>query len=64
MDYLDNPGVTLLEWAERVKPFLPAGHLWLTIQHIDEFRRNFRFDAVGERHIELFNDFKKNAFGT
>jgi tRNA threonylcarbamoyladenosine biosynthesis protein TsaE len=63
MDLLEAPGVMVIEWAERIKGFLPDTHLWITLKHLDATKRALRFDASGERAEELLRTFKRNAFG-
>ena len=32
MDYLDNNGVSIIEWADRIKTVLPARTIWLSLK--------------------------------
>ena len=48
-DFMFAGGVTVVEWADRVKGALPAEHLWVECGHVAEDRRSFRFVARGER---------------
>lgn len=47
-DYLYGDGVTVVEWAERARDFMPARRLWITLHYLDPHRRGFRFDPWGE----------------
>ena len=61
-EYLDE-GVCLIEWAERVKPILPADRLWITLRHLDASKRGILMQAAGSRYRELLALFRQSAFG-
>jgi tRNA threonylcarbamoyladenosine biosynthesis protein TsaE len=63
MDLLEAPGAMVIEWAERIKAFLPEGYLWIRLKHVDNTKRSLRFDATGERAAEMLRAFKRDAFG-
>lgn len=52
-EYFEMGGVCLIEWADRVEDALPAEHLRIEIDPIDESSRRFRFNAVGKPYEEL-----------
>lgn len=56
-DILDGSGAVIIEWAERIEPFLPAERLWIDFDIRGETRRNLHCQAVGQRHISLLADF-------
>lgn len=62
-DILIAPGAYMIEWPERIKPWLPEDRLWLELLHVDVTRRKLRFSASGPRSEELLNNFKRSAFG-
>lgn len=62
-ELIDNQGIMIIEWAERVKTALPTDHLWIHIRVIEETRRNFIFEAVGKRYTTLVEQFRAQAFG-
>ena len=47
-EFMTSGGVTVVEWAERVKAALPPEHLWVECRHAGESRRTFRFEAHGQ----------------
>ncbi len=49
-------GPLLLEWPERVQPILPTENLWVTLEYVDETRRQFNFHAAGARYRQLLSD--------
>lgn len=56
-DILDGSGAVIIEWAERIEPFLPAERLWIDLDIRGESRRDLHCQAVGERPISLLADF-------
>ena len=62
-DIFDGDGAIMIEWPERIEPWLPADRLWIAFDYQSETRRGLRFTASGDRSLELLNDFKQSAFG-
>ncbi|MCZ7542091.1 MAG: tRNA (adenosine(37)-N6)-threonylcarbamoyltransferase complex ATPase subunit type 1 TsaE [Anaerolineae bacterium] len=66
-DILDQGGPLVIEWPERIEAALPPERLWITLSHIDvegeENRRHLLFEAEGERHQALLDEFRRRAFG-
>jgi tRNA threonylcarbamoyladenosine biosynthesis protein TsaE len=52
-EYYEAGGVCLIEWADRVIDAVPAEHLRIEIEPVDENRRRFRLIAAGEAHRRL-----------
>jgi tRNA threonylcarbamoyladenosine biosynthesis protein TsaE len=52
-EYFQSNGVCLVEWADKVEAILPAEHLRIAIEVVDENRRRFMLTALGERYAEL-----------
>ena len=48
-EYLNSGGVCFVEWADRVKDFLPADHLRIEIVASGETSREFCFTASGPK---------------
>lgn len=46
---MDNGGVAVVEWAERIGALLPASHLHITLTALDDDRRQLRFQPAGRR---------------
>lgn len=57
-DYLNGDGVTVIEWAERVREALPRDVLWIELEYVDEHTRLIRATAHGPRSSELQTDWK------
>ncbi len=62
-DVLDGEGAVMVEWPERIEAILPNDRLWIALSYVSETRRKLRITAKGERSVELFEAFKKSAFG-
>ncbi|VAW31269.1 tRNA threonylcarbamoyladenosine biosynthesis protein TsaE [hydrothermal vent metagenome] len=62
-DVLDGQGAVMVEWPERIEAILPNDRLWIALSYVSETRRKLRITAKGERSVELFEAFKKSAFG-
>lgn len=63
VDILNNGGVIMIEWPERISTLLPSGRLWVELRHISETRRGVRIKAEGDRALELLKQFRQSAFG-
>jgi tRNA threonylcarbamoyladenosine biosynthesis protein TsaE len=46
-EYFDGPGITIIEWAERIKK-LPDDRLDISFRIVDETRRLIRINACGK----------------
>lgn len=58
-----SPAVCLIEWAEHAQDWLPAEHLAIYLQHLNETKRVLRFVPQGERYQRLVEAFKDTTFG-
>ena len=61
-DYLYGPGVSLIEWADRAKNFLPADYLTVELYHLEETKRRVVLRPQGQRFVTLLHAFKQAAF--
>jgi tRNA threonylcarbamoyladenosine biosynthesis protein TsaE len=52
-ELLLDDGVAIVEWAERIEALLPADHLRITIEVIDDTRRRLIFEAHGPSAAQL-----------
>lgn len=62
-EYFADDGVCLIEWAERIRPVLPAERLWVSLRHLDANKRGILMQANGPRYRELLAAFRHGAFG-
>ncbi len=56
-DILDGSGAVIMEWAERIEPFLPSERMWIDFDIRGENMRDLHCQAMGDRHISLLADF-------
>lgn len=63
LQMLIEGGPLLIEWAERIKPALPAECLWVTLSYVDEKQRDITFTSHGDRCEGLLAAFRKQVFG-
>lgn len=61
-DYLNGDGVTVIEWAERVRAALPKHTLWVVFEYRGENERALEFHAFGARSRTLLSELQ-NAVG-
>ena len=52
-DYLNGDGVTVIEWAERVRDALPRDVLWIELEYVSENERSLRITANETRAASL-----------
>lgn len=62
-DVLISDGAVMIEWPERIEPWLPEDRLTIQLRYLSETRRGMRITASGERSATLLKDFKRSAFG-
>ncbi len=55
-DYIDDAGVTVVEWADRIRAALPPEYLLVEFTYRDESRRAIRMTALGGRYRSLLAD--------
>lgn len=59
---MDDDGVCVVEWAERIEPLLPPDHLRITLTSLaDQQRRRLAFHARGLRHQALLAGLQEQA---
>lgn len=58
-EYFDGPGITVIEWAERIKE-LPEDRLDISFSILDETRRHIRIRGAGEM-VRRMKDYKLKA---
>ncbi|MCA9248603.1 MAG: tRNA (adenosine(37)-N6)-threonylcarbamoyltransferase complex ATPase subunit type 1 TsaE [Planctomycetales bacterium] len=52
-EYYHRPGITLIEWAERIAPGLPAEYLAIRIEVTGDTQRNIALQAYGETYEQV-----------
>jgi tRNA threonylcarbamoyladenosine biosynthesis protein TsaE len=54
-EYISSEGVTVIEWAERAESELPEERLSVYLKITGKKTREIRFEANGERYIDLID---------
>lgn len=52
-DYIYGNGITVIEWAERARDYMPRERLWITLTYIGPNSRRLRFEATGAHYQEV-----------
>ncbi|MFH1355244.1 MAG: tRNA (adenosine(37)-N6)-threonylcarbamoyltransferase complex ATPase subunit type 1 TsaE [Candidatus Omnitrophota bacterium] len=58
-EYLYGRGVTVIEWADRLKKFMPRDFLKIELCFESDLKRSLRFSAFGLRYKQLLDSLKK-----
>lgn len=61
-DYLYGSGITLIEWADRIKNLLPDEYLTVELHHLEETKRRVVLRPTGQRFLSLVEAFKQATF--
>ena len=62
-ELFNGAGPIMIEWPDRVLEVMPAERLWISLEWVDDVRRNLRFEARGLHYERLLRKFSKVAFG-
>jgi len=63
LDSMLADGALLIEWPERIDGLVPAEHLWLSLEYINDEEREMKFKASGKRYDELLEIIRHNIVG-
>jgi tRNA threonylcarbamoyladenosine biosynthesis protein TsaE len=59
-EYFYGNGITLIEWADRIRNYLPGELLVINIKLGEKYsKRIITFQPIGRRYKDLMEDFKK-----
>ena len=61
-EYLFGEGVSVIEWADKMKDALPEETLCITFQYLDENRREIVISGDKERIAQISNALKSGGF--
>ena len=61
-EYLYGSGISLIEWADRARDFLPDDHLVVELYYLEESKRRVVLRPHGKRFVKLLEIFKESAF--
>ncbi|HHX44087.1 MAG TPA: tRNA (adenosine(37)-N6)-threonylcarbamoyltransferase complex ATPase subunit type 1 TsaE [Chloroflexi bacterium] len=62
-DYIYGNGITVIEWAERARDYMPRERLWVTLTYLDPSSRRLRFEAVGAHYAEVVRALREALTG-
>lgn len=62
-DYLNSFGITVVEWADRIRQALPEEQLVVEFRHVSSTKRGILMKGQGKRYERLVEELKQNAFG-
>ena len=60
-EYFFSDGITVIEWADRVKEALPKEYLEIGFDFLDKNSRCLKFKAYGKRYADHLRDFKRKT---
>src|SRR5581483_11564817 len=60
-DYLNGEGVTVIEWADRIRDVLPHDVLWIELEYVDEQQRRICITPLGTRANTLLDELSDAA---
>ncbi len=62
-EYLEGDGVCVIEWARKVRDFLPETWLMISIEIMTDTKRVLHFESEGERFQKILHEYRRHAFG-
>lgn len=60
-EYFWGEGITVIEWADRIKEALPRHHLRIEFKILDKNRRSLKFIPKGREYEDYLRQFKRPA---
>jgi tRNA threonylcarbamoyladenosine biosynthesis protein TsaE len=63
-EYLSDPdGITVIEWPERGRDWLPKEYLLIDLQPVSDSKRNLRMTPHGACYVEVVKRFRTEVLG-
>ena len=62
-EYLEGDGICVIEWARKVRDFLPENWLLINIEIMTDTKRELHFESEGDRFQEVLHEYRRLAFG-
>jgi len=63
-EYFQSKGVALVEWANKIKPFLPEDCLMVFLEHVDYTVRKISMQGTGKRYREVLREIETKIYET
>lgn len=60
-EFIEGSGVTLIEWPGYIKTLIPANHLHITIEPINELSRRFVLESFGSQYDLLLKKVEEKS---
>lgn len=57
-EFLDDDGLTVIEWSQYVPQLVPPAHMTISIKLLDEDSRELNFKAYGEEYEQMLEELK------
>jgi tRNA threonylcarbamoyladenosine biosynthesis protein TsaE len=61
-DYLFGEGVSVIEWADKIKDYLPDQTLFISFKYLDENKRKILISGDKRKVAKISNALKKGGF--
>ena len=62
-EYIDGDGICVIEWARKVRDFLPETWLLINIEIMNDTKRTLHFESEGDRFQKILHEYRRHAFG-
>ncbi len=62
-EYIDGDGICVIEWARKVRDFLPETWLLINIEIMTDTKRTLHFESEGDRFQKILHEYRRLAFG-
>jgi tRNA threonylcarbamoyladenosine biosynthesis protein TsaE len=63
-EYFQGNGVALVEWAEKIKTFLPENYLMVFLEYVDDSVRKISMKGMGKRYREVLKEIESIIYET
>ena len=62
-EYLEGDGICVIEWARKVRDFLPESWLLINIEIMTDTKRTLHFESEGDHFLKILHEYRRLAFG-
>ncbi len=63
-EYFQGKGVALVEWAEKIEPFLPVNYLMVFLEYVDYSVRKISMKGMGKHYREVLKEIETKIYET
>ena len=63
LDHKLENGILIVEWAERLKDYLPKEHMWVTLNYLGVDQRHLIFTPRGKAYEAVAKKLQQSLFG-